>query len=525
MKKFKTLPLILALIFVLALPMGVFAAGEGAKITISASESLSLTANDFSAYKLFDVSVSGSGSNAAYAYTPVQPAVNSFLSWATTKYGASSPYGATAATFKTFLEGNLTAAQLKTLTKDLYDSNAFIATGTRTKVGNNVEISGLDYGYYLVVGEGTPTAGGAKVIAHSTLVTVDSQNVPIRLKAEAPEIEKGVSDMPIGIGASGWGTNTNVNIGDTVYFRLLSRVPDMTGYDYYTFDIKDTMSKGLTFDSSSVSIVLVDNLASATPVQLQKDVHYTVNSAPLTTGPSAGGTMITIAFTNFLQHATKAGWYVVATYNATLNENAVIAPQSNPNSVILEYSNNPYTNGIGNTPGNEVDVYTFDLDVFKTDGSSRTALGGAIFELRTVAGNAATAKSFTLETAGTSTLPSVYVVARPGGQATTDLVVPASGRLHIKGLKAGTYSLFEKEAPAGYNRLTAETPVVISHTVSSAGSNYVTVYVEVENNRGIKLPGTGGVGTTVFYLIGILLAAGLAVFLATRKRRNILKAK
>ncbi|MCL1895599.1 MAG: SpaH/EbpB family LPXTG-anchored major pilin [Clostridiales bacterium] len=523
MKKIKTLPMILALIFVLALPMGVFATGENAKITISASESLTLTATDFTAYKLFDVTVSGSGSSAAYAYTPVQPSVDSFLSWATTKYGASSPYGTAAANFKTFLEGNPTAAQMKTLTKDLYDSNAFIATGTRTKVGNNVEISGLDFGYYLVVGEGAPTAGGAKVIAHSTLVTVDSQNVPIRLKAEAPEIEKGVSDVPIGIGASGWGTNTNVNIGDTVYFRLLSRVPDMTGYDSYTFDIKDTMSKGLTFDSNSVSIVLADNLASPTPTQLQKDVHYTVNSAPITTG--AGGTLITISFTNFLQHAAKAGWYIVATYNATLNQDAVIAPQSNPNSVILEYSNNPYTNSIGNTPGSEVDVYTFDLKVTKIDGSSGVALGGAIFELRTTAGNAATAKSFTLVTAGTATLPSVYAVARPGGQATTDLVVPASGLLHIKGLKAGTYSLFEKEAPAGYNRLTDETPVVIAHTVTGGNSNYVTVDITVENNSGIKLPGTGGAGTLPYYLVGILLAIGLAVFLVTRKRRNILKAK
>ena len=521
----KTLPLILAMVIAMALPMGVFAAGENAKITISAPESLTLDANDFSAYKLFDVAVSGSGSNTAYAYTPVQPAINNFLAWAAAKYGATSPYGTNADAFKAFLEGGPTAAQLKTLTKDMQDSNAFTAVGTRAKVGANVEIGGLDYGYYLVAGEGLPANSSVKVIAHSALVTVESANTPIRLKADAPGIEKGVSDTPLGLGSDGWGKDTNVNIGDTVYFRLLSHVPDMTGYDYYTFDIKDTMSKGLTFDGNSVSISLVDNNAAGTPVLLQRNVHYTVNSTPLTTGANAGGTAITIAFTNFLQHAAKAGWQIVIAYNATLNSNAVLAPQSNPNSVILEYSNNPYTNSIGNTPGSKTDVYTFDLKVTKLDGRTGDALGGAVFELRTAAGNAATAKSFTLETAGTGTLPSIYAVARPGAGTTTDLVVPLSGLLHIKGLKAGAYSLYEKEAPDGYNRLAAEIPVVITHTVTGGNSNYITVDVEVENNGGYKLPGTGGAGTTGFYLVGLFITAGLAAFFIARRRRNLLKAK
>ena len=521
MKKIKTLILIVAMIIALALPAGVFATGENATITIIAPESLTINASDFSAYKLFDVAISGSGTNMSYAYTPVQPAIDNFLAWATAKYGASSPYGATAAAFKTFLDSDPSAAVLKTLTKDLQDSAKFTASGTSSKVGAAVEIRGLDYGYYLVVGDGFAKVGGTRVVAHSALVTVDCANMVIKLKADAPDIVKTVSNQ----GSTGWGKETDVNVGDTVYFKLNSHVPDMTGYSTYTFIIHDTMSRGLTFNNNSVAMKLVDPAGVAADITLQRGSDYLVSSSTIATGPDAGGTAITITFSNILAFKDKAGWGIEATYNAELNENAVYAPASNPNRVNLEYSNNPYTGGTGTTPDDEVRVYTFDLNVIKIDGKTKQQLGGAVFELRTTAGNAASAKTFVRENAGSSTTPAVYIVNNTSTLKTTELIVPASGQIRIKGLKAGSYSLYEKAAPAGYNLLTAEIPVLISHTVNGGNSNYVTVNVTIENNGGNKLPGTGGAGTTGFYLVGLLITAGLVVFFITRRRRSLLKAK
>ncbi|MCL1895972.1 MAG: SpaH/EbpB family LPXTG-anchored major pilin [Clostridiales bacterium] len=538
-KSVRTLPLILviALIMTLALPMGVFADTPKGKITVkTVSESIVLDAEDFSAYQLFSLVISGSGASTKYAYTPVDE-IGVFLEWATSKYenmpSKDSPYGETAAEFKLWLEGEPTSDEMKQLTYDLMESEIFEDPTEGTQADKFVEFSGLEYGYYLVVGEGTPKAGGDNVIAHASLVTLASTNEEIELKADVPTIDKEVYDED----SEEWTDVTDVNTGDTVDFRITSYVPNMFGYDNYTFTVHDTMSKGLTYNNGSVKITLV-NPAGTGDVTLVEDTDFTLGvDEAEDDGSYKDGTAITIDFTDFIQHKDRTDWEIRITYDATLNDEALIASDSNPNKVRLEYSNDPYFGLEGNTDGDgtgtteevEVDVYTFNLEIVKVDGMSTDNLGrlpGAKFSLltETEEGEAGSAIKFRLVETGNETDPSIYIVDIKNGTI-TELLSPESGLIHIIGIDAGDYFLRETEAPAGYNKIAEDIKVTVTHTIDENGSDYITLSEKVINKSGAKLPSTGGIGTTVFYLISAMLTIGLAVFLIANKKRNLLNAK
>ena len=537
-KSVRTLPLILiiALIMTLALPMSVFADTEKGKITIAPqSDSLVLKAEDFTAYKLFDLTIKGTGETASYGYEPVD-GIEDFLEWAENELD-TNPYGETPTEFREWLEkatGDDAMKKLKKLTKDLEDSKAFTAIVTAEQKGKKVEIDGLDYGYYLVTGKGD--VDGQKVIAHSSLVNVDKAETEIVLKANAPGMTKTVSDEEFGIDKESTDHELTANIGDTVYFRLDTNVPDMTGYESYTFTIYDTMSKGLTFDEDSLVITLVnpDGKEGENPISLAVDTDFTLDKEDVFSGEGEGkelvGTTITIDFLKMLDYAAKKGWNIVITYSATLNEDAALAPQSNTNSVTLEYSNDPYADGSGTTietettPEEKVDVYTFEMQIEKIDGNSLDKLAGAVFQVRTEEGEEGSALKLKQLQAGDEDKPSIYIVDPVNGS--TDIISPESGLIKVIGLADADYYLYEKTAPTGYNRLDDEIEVtLIDGVVNVSADAYAPVITTVENNAGTKLPSTGGIGTTGFYLISALLTLALAVFIIANKKRNLLKAK
>lgn len=535
-----TVFLVFAMLLAFMLPASA-SATDNASITLVAPTSLTLNADDFAAYQLFTVTTSGSGDATSYAYLPVQPAVDNFLAWAngTAQYNGASPYGTTAAEFKTYL-GNIedNAPELTKLTEDLKDSGKFSAVGSASvaNVANpsgvdthsEVTISDLNYGYYLIAGAGTAPGEGAAtntVTAHSALLTLDSQNSPckINLKADAPSISKQVWDHS---GSGGWGHWTDANIGDTVSFQFTSAVPDVTGYSSYTYVVHDTLDQGFTldpnFDATSVTA--------------------TIGADPFT-GFTVGvdGQNLTITFdtSSFKDHI---GDTILISYSATLNDKAKIAPDGNDNVVWLEYSNNPYDCGAGGstgkTPHSRVRVYTYDLELYKYEGtavpvdSPGSPLAGAVFNLRTTEGDASSAVKFRLVTPGTDIDPAVYVVD-PGENGSVDTTTPASGLIRFVGLDAGTYYLYEKQAPDGYNILQAETKAVIKPKNLYKGTapdyiatvDYDTPVVDIANNKGGLLPHTGGMGTVLFYMIGTVLTVGLAGFFIIRRRRNLLSLK
>lgn len=324
----------------------------------------------------------------------------------------------------------------------------------------------------------------------------------------------------------------------------------MSAYDSYTYTFTDTLSSGLDFNDD-VNVYLVDN--DSTTKEDVADSTATgasgtkVDKAEYSVTSTANG--FTVAFSD-LKKVSNIGNadYIVVEYTAELNERAVIAGSGNPNEVTLTYSNNPNPGGEGTTdttPKDEVVVFTFDINIEKVDGNKQETdegyrLSGAEFALFTDQDAANTAAQNPIESNLSNALKftgsnGTYTKSDSGNSM---LVVNASGQINIKGLDQGTYYLVETKAPTDYNRVTTATPVTLiptytdkyedGHTPDSENDLLTSVSINgtangkvtVENFSGTELPETGGIGTTIFYVVGGILVIGAAVLLITRRRMN-----
>lgn len=382
-------------------------------------------------------------------------------------------------------------------------------------------------GYYLVLPDGGSTSVERKTDA--MLVNVPSaKSVNLTMKSEYPTVTKEASDRDNGT----YGENTTVQIGDKVYFQLTSKVPDMSAYSDYTFKFNDTLSQGLTFDASSV-VVKVGG------TDLNKGTDYTVTPTEDTAGAN-----VTIDLSNSIEDQTP-GAEIVVTYEATLNENAVIGSTANGNSAEVEYSNDPDTNETGTSIPDTTKTYTYDIQVHKYAADTPDGhLTGATFILST---------SETL--AGTPTAPdydgvtnaiklvgsgNTYRVAKADDPVTqTYFTTNDTGNITINGLKAGTYYLHEVDAPDGYNKLTDPVkvaiqvageggadpapsyaaPVYVISIGEEPGTGSASNEVKIENKSGAMLPETGGIGTIGLTVAGVAVVL-LGIFLPRRKKKN-----
>ena len=403
--------------------------------------------------------------------------------------------------------------------------------------------TGLQLGYFVVMGTANPVNLDGTINtdwemqAVCSLVSSDP-NATVKPKADAPSIDKevwDVADETLGEDPddNSWGPSTDHNIGDTVKFRLIATIPNMNGYTSYTYTMHDTLSAGLTFDTTTavpgnmvIRVIekgtnLDDPAAVAANVKATMTYSATVNSGQynIATSPVAGGTAITINFVNFLQwynidnNLTNAGDYIVVEYDTMLNEDAVLANDGvgpaaafNPNKVYLEYSNNPYSGGTGKTPEITVKVYSFEAAIEKfawvnkdgdpstgTDGKEELVrLADAHFAIYRDADDAQAAVDVVLESirtgvpydvsdvatgrlavvlvsTGNATVPSIYRVAKPG-ETGVDMVTPASGLIRIKGLDEGMFNFVELKAPNGFNILEEAVPGGIDATYDAEGT-------------------------------------------------------
>ena len=372
----------------------------------------------------------------------------------------------------------------------------------------NATISDLTAGYYFVKDTGTINAG--EIATKFLVKVVGNANVNVTVKAPAPTLDKKI------INKNGNTVNgTSANVGDEITFKLTAKVPDMASFNTYTFTISDTLSKGLTFDEKSVVVKIGETTLVA-------DSNYKL------TPPDANNTF-KIDFTkeqlgDNVKHADGAK--IVVTYNATLNSNALTVDKET-NTAKLEYSNNPDGAGTGTTPDAPVYVYDFDLTVDKFDGTGETTtqkkLKDAVFVLYKVDG---TNKKYYKWNAESKKVEWVENKAKATPQKTD-----ANGKATFEGLKEGTYYLEETKAPDGYNKLKKDVQVVITATYkengelqsSSATSDHNGQYIQVQsiaNKAGAVLPSTGGIGTTIFYVLGSIMALGAAVLLIAKKRMN-----
>ncbi|MST89530.1 isopeptide-forming domain-containing fimbrial protein [Sharpea azabuensis] len=396
---------------------------------------------------------------------------------------------------------------VKTFAEDL---QKYLQNGTEKEVAANdsAYIEGLAAGYYLVKDkadsqnktEGAYTSYILKVVKDTTATT----------KLDIPTVEKKVQDTNDSNGeTSGWQDSADYDIGDEIPYQITGSMPaNIANYKSYKYIFTDTMSKGLTFNDDA-TIKIGDTVVTGS---FEKSV----------TEKDDGSTVVTWTCANLkgIEGVTlDANTTVVVNYTAKLNENAVIGSAGNPNTVNLTYSNNPNKGGegdTGKTPDDKNIVFTYKTVVNKVDQNGKTPLKGAGFTLQKKVNGAYTnVKSLT------------------AGDTTT---------FEFTGLDDGDYKLIESTTPAGYNRITPiEFTISATHNETSDDPQLLTLSgnktageatftadkgagsltTNVVNKPGSILPETGGMGTTVLYVLGgVLVALAAAYVIYTKKHEK-----
>ena len=488
-----------------------------------------------SAYRLMDVNYDFQNNEPV---DPVYHWVASVQTWVNANYPGYSD----ANEFNTKNVDANTAAEF-------YDKLAAAIKGDSVELADNSrvgsgDITDLLMGNYLILIE-----NGMKVYRPSAVNLVPQWNetskewemtspATITVKASEPSLDKSINEdiadgHPTGKGDVSTTGNIigsdNASIGDTINFDLRADIPQYPANAIVkNYAISDKLSDGLTLDSSSIKVYGVAGGAETLLSGEQLDYAITYvrpsNSTP---------TSFTVEFD--YDHI-KGYEKVHIHYEAVLNENAVIGSEGNPNEAYLDYSNNPYDENSWNSKADKVTVYTYGIDVTKTNkNTSPTPLPGAEFELSRTNGDEAL--KFIL-----SNDEGVYRLAKEDeeGISTTVLEVGSAnapnnmkGKLRLVGLDAGTYYLKETKAPAGYNKISTPIEITIADSDYDGGvevkkDELVTddletgrVPVTVQNSQGFELPNTGGIGTVLFTAVGVvLMGAGLVMFFLNRKRRK-----
>lgn len=476
------------------------------------------------------------------------------------------------------------AATAKTFAKDvlgwiLDSKNHITATKTVNTTATSTVVSDLAYGYYLVYPKGatdTSTAPGNQTYTSAaSLVSITADTATINMKSNYPTVDKKIipaqSGSGITVGAivdASWDGSHQMElddennpedtiaphsesdekkagdfgIGDTVTYQLTSKVPDMTGYNSYTFKFSDTLSKGL--DLKEVLSVKVGNTTLTAKKSGTNTYALAYDQAKRT---------LTVTLNDFYNsYKNHTGETITVVYTATLNKDAVIGMNPNTNKAVVEYSNDPTTGGTGTSEPSIVDVHTFDFTIYKyylkdqNNKEDKTALAKAEFEL--YKGNTeGTAADEQAKVNIVDEGEGVYRQATADGAKATGftsakIVSDADGKVLVKGLDAGTYYLRETKAPEGYNKLLSDIKVEIkanydpktgkltSYSVDYTYNGTTTTgkeikdtktspEVAVENKTGAQLPSTGSKGALMVTLAGIVLFGVLTASKAFGKKK------
>ena len=488
MKKLMTLLAVLTLALAMAVPA--FAASITGTITIDNA----VTGTTYKAYRIFDLESYDTDKN-AYSYK-LSTKWENFPDYITTIDGkevrATDFFSVNSAGYIEWKDAKKEAgADFAKLAKDFVDANSIACDKEETASGATVTFTNLTLGYYLV-----DTSLGSLC----SLDTTDP-SVTIKEKNSDTTIEKKI--VITGITGDEKVDSNSAGIGDTVNFSITITVKDGAPKNYV---LHDKLS-GLTFDSDSLKV----KIGTTT---LNPNTDYTLETNP-TDGDSFD--------VNFTDGKLKPNDVVVVTYSATVAANATIAGAGNKNTAKLVYNGKDSTEEETTTYVWKLNVHKYTLD----STNKEVALSGAKFVLYRMDG---TDKKYYAKLTGGK----IDSWVTNQSDATT-LETSGEGDILIEGLNVGTYYLKETEAPAGYNKLTEPIEVEITATTSATNGSETVKYknssetsytpatdatVKVLNKAGTQLPSTGGIGTTLFYVIGGVLMAVAAVLLVTKKRMN-----
>lgn len=524
MKKLMAALLAVAMVCAMAIPA--FAAGTGSNtLTINGTTD----GHTYEAYQVFTGDLKGSVlSNIVWGDGVDGAAILADSELPATLRGTSS--ATSAAELATRLEGLPSNSDdvntfAKVVSKHLHVS----AKHTSTASGKTYTINNLPDGYYFIK-DATDTMPEGATYSRYMLSIVT--NLAINAKDTTVTLDKEIQHNETGE----WGVVGDNQIGDTVKFRTITTVPDTTGYTDYTYAIHDTMSPELTSKVKTKSDITI----KVNDTTVLDATYYSVTVDPTNSNKFTVSVDIIQAIKD---NKFAVGNKLYTYYDGVLNETAKVYPDGpQKNEAYLEYSNNPNDVGTGRTPDQTVYDWTFKVDVTKVDGNDKTQrLEGAVFVLSKTHGLDLEPRKDGTPTKNLDKLiklvnnnDGTYTVADTTTAITYTMTTPTGGQISIKGLDDHTeYYLYETKAPGGYNALTAPVEIKIIDNTYDATGNHINhqpnvvvngsnacsgVGFEVENNVGTTLPGTGGIGTTIFYVIGGGLMVAAAILLITKKR-------
>lgn len=463
----KLFRVLLALAMTLALAVPAFAAETTGSITITNPQG----DHTYTAYKIFDVTYSGD--NYSYTISDTDTAFNTVKAYAdVAANGLNLTAVADTGKYNVSISAGFSAASFAQYLKTKADS---LGTGTAfIEDGNTMKASGLALGYYFV----SSTSGTVCELA-------TAKDIQIRDKNEVPEIKKDVDD-----------NDRTVEIGQKLTYTITGKVPSTKGYDEFTYQVTDTMTEGLTYN---------------------KDVKVTIGGTDVTAAATITNSENGfVASVNMMHYQDQIDKPVVITYTATVNEKAIQSDKET-NTATLKYSNDPANKDSFKESSVKVEVFSFNIVINKyATGNENTKLEGAKFVLKNNDG-----KYYKCDTA---TKAVSWVDDK---SAATEVSTDANGAARFDGLQAGTYSLEETVAPAGYNQLTKDITIVldkngsatIDGAASAPGADH-SLTTGVANSTGTVLPETGGTGIVIFVALGALAVICSGVFLVTNKRMS-----
>ena len=507
MKHIKKLAsLLLVLVMVFALATTAFAEETAYSITINNSAK----DHTYEAYQIFTGDLSGTTLSNIVWGSGVSEAGQTALGDAAAK----------AETLKT-------EADAKAFAKAVAPYLTTAAGSANTVTDGKYVISGLAAGYYLVKDQDGSLTGDNDSYTEYIIQVVG--NVTATPKSDVPEVQKKVKDINDSTDTTktDWQDSADYDIGDSIPFQLKATLADnVSSYTTYKVVFHDTLSKGLTYNNDAK--VYIDGTETN---------GFTVTA----TVNADGTTTLTVSCDDVKALGAGNSSVITVEYTAKLNENAVLGSAGNPNEVYLEYSNNPNkseegNNETGETPKDVVIVFTYKTIINKVDSENKP-LTGAAFKLEKLikgkdgaADTWTTVKEFTVDETTTS--------------------------FTFSGLDDGQYKLTETKTPAGYNTIdpiyfvieathdeTADAPTLktLNAYLTDANGNKQTemkdgesvnidlgtvdltagsITATVVNKSGSELPSTGGIGTTIFYVLGGVLVLAAVVLLVTKKRMS-----
>lgn len=391
---------------------------------------------------------------------------------------------------------------------------AFVANGylTTDKTEGTGSIVLPSAGYYLIK-DVTPVEGKYDASNLTLLLVSGPETVTPQVKTDIPTLQKKVKDKNDSAGTTtDWQDSADYDIGDIIPYQLTATLGNVSNFDTYYVEFVDTMDH-LTYR----------NITSV------KVGDKTLYAGEYSSNWDSANKKLTVSIDNVKAFGATNGSTITVEYTASLDSDAILGSTGNPNEAYLVFSNNPNGNGKGQTKPDKNIVFTYKVVANKVDQDNKP-LPGAAFALYK--------KLPAVPTDGTS-----YIMEDEDAYAPVEaLNVDAEGKLvsetrtdfEWKGIDDGEYMIKEIITPAGYNsiepikftvtadhQIEADDPKLTELTGGDkfTGSvDHSTLTIEIQNRMGSTLPGTGGIGTTIFYVVGGGLMVAAAILLITKKR-------